>query len=319
MKQLLPLLFVGFAATLLGCRSTLPSVDVTGSPASLTQMRGEWLGTYSSDDTGRRGSIAFILNPAADSAMGDVLMVDEYHDWTSHDPDVKTLETNHSERLSISFVRVAEGEIVGKLDPYADPDCGCELSTVFRGTIDGDKISGTFTSRHGMSESVDEGVWSVQRRERTQAPSRQESVAAKGAMVMPFDLDRTTHLFEMLADGGRQAVISDDDDTEQIGLIRRHLAEEAEKSRHGDFEDPAAIHGEDMAGLQTLANGYDKMTIKYEEVEAGAQIVYRSDEPALVHAIHAWFEQQLADHGSHATDGMMEHKSHSNHKSHGDH
>lgn len=59
---------------------------------------------------------------------------------------------------------------------------------------------------------------------------------------MPFDLDKTTHVFDEQADGGRQTVIADDaGDTEQIALIREHLREEQVAFSRGDFADPAAI------------------------------------------------------------------------------
>ena len=77
---------------------------------------------------------------------------------------------------------------------------------------------------------------------------RQDAVAEAGAAVMPFDLERTTHTFEPLPDGGLQTVLSDDGDAGQIALIRSHLAEEAERFAAGDFHDPSMIHGEDMAG-----------------------------------------------------------------------
>jgi hypothetical protein len=47
------------------------------------------------------------------------------------------------------------------------------------------------------------------------APERLANVAAKGAEVMPFDLERTTHIFEKLDDGGLQQVVSDDGDAAQ--------------------------------------------------------------------------------------------------------
>ena len=73
---------------------------------------------------------------------------------------------------------------------------------------------------------------------------RQEVVATRGVAVMPFDLERTTHIFSKREDGGLQQVIADDpDDREQIALIRAHLAEEAERLQQGDFHDPAMIHG----------------------------------------------------------------------------
>jgi len=129
---------------------------------------------------------------------------------------------------------------------------------------------------------------------------RQAEVAGAGRAVMPFDLDATTHVFERLTDGGLQTVIADTDDPEQIALVRAHLAEEAERFARGDFHDPAMIHGEDMPGLHVLMMGRDRMTIEYHEVDRGAEIRYRSDDPAIVEAIHDWFGAQLRDHGEHA-------------------
>ena len=133
-------------------------------------------------------------------------------------------------------------------------------------------------------------------------PDKMEEVAAKGAEVMPFDLERTTHIFEKQANGGVQQVISDDGDPAQIELIRSHLAEEAERFGEGDFHDPEMIHGENMAGLHQLMTGYQDITMEYSDIEHGAQIIYTSDRADLVTAIHAWFEAQVSDHGPHAQD-----------------
>ena len=121
---------------------------------------------------------------------------------------------------------------------------------------------------------------------------------------MPFDLERTTHIFEKIDNGGLQQVISDDKDVEQISLIQAHLAEEAQRFSQGDFHDPEMIHGEDMAGLHELVTGHNKILIEYTEIEQGAQILYTTDDPKLVSAIHSWFDAQLSDHGSHAQDGQ---------------
>jgi hypothetical protein len=129
---------------------------------------------------------------------------------------------------------------------------------------------------------------------------RQAQVAETGSAVMPFDLERTTHFFEKGDRGGLQTVVSDDEDAGQVSLIRAHLAEEAERFARGDFHDPEMIHGEDMAGLHTLVNGHDKLTIAYREIEYGAEISYESRDPVLIEAIHEWFDAQLADHGDHA-------------------
>jgi hypothetical protein len=132
------------------------------------------------------------------------------------------------------------------------------------------------------------------------APDRQAEVAGRGAEVMPFDLERTTHIFEKLPDGGLQQVVSDDMDGEQIQLIRAHLAEEAGRFSQGDFHDPAMIHGEDMAGLHELVMGAGEINIVYSDLDDGGQILFTTEDLALVTALHAWFDQQLADHGAHA-------------------
>ena len=137
-------------------------------------------------------------------------------------------------------------------------------------------------------------------------PDRQEQVAEVGAKVMPFDLERTTHIFEKLDSGGLQQVLSDDGDGEQIELIRLHLAEEAERFSQGDFHDPAMIHGEDMAGLHELMMGADRLTIIYSDVAGGGQILYTAEDGELVAALHAWFDQQVANHGAHAQMGRPE-------------
>jgi hypothetical protein len=120
---------------------------------------------------------------------------------------------------------------------------------------------------------------------------------------MPFDLERTTHVFDKLDNGGRQRVVSDDGDAEQVRLIRQHLAEEAEKFARGDFHDPEMIHGADMAGMHALVTGYERLNIEYTNIEGGGQITYQTSDAELVTALHQWFDQQVSDHGRHAMGG----------------
>jgi hypothetical protein len=133
------------------------------------------------------------------------------------------------------------------------------------------------------------------------AQTRQKEVAVKGAKVMPFDLDQTTHVFQKLDDGGLQKVIvKDPSNKKQIALIQGHLKEESEKFRNGDFSDPAKIHGEDMPGLAQLKVGAAKIDVRYSALADGAEIRYTTKDPKLVEALHQWFAAQLADHGHHA-------------------
>ena len=136
--------------------------------------------------------------------------------------------------------------------------------------------------------------------EHSASASRQEEVARKGSAVMPFDLMKTTHFFDDDAHGGTETVTANDPgDTQQVALIRSHLAKEALLFARGDFSDPAAIHGENMPGLATLRAAPGKLQVSYRERPAGASVVYASEDPAVVAAIHDWFAAQRADHAAH--------------------
>lgn len=138
--------------------------------------------------------------------------------------------------------------------------------------------------------------------------NRQEEVAARGATVMPFDLEKTVHVFEKFDDGGLQkVVVKDPSNKEQISLIQAHLKEESERFRRGDFSDPAKIHGRDMSGLAALSSGSLKVEVVYTPLPDGAEIRYTTKDPALLMAIHHWFDAQLSDHGRHASGPVHKH------------
>ena len=132
-------------------------------------------------------------------------------------------------------------------------------------------------------------------------PSPHDAMVERGSKeVMPFDLDRTMHVFRPTADGGVQTVMVHDGDPRQIALVRAHLRREAAAFAHGDFSDPAAIHGANMPGLAQLRAGASHIAVTYADTGNGASITYASSDPALVAAIHAWFAAQVKDHGAHA-------------------
>ena len=58
---------------------------------------------------------------------------------------------------------------------------------------------------------------------------RLDEVAKRGIHVMPFDLEKTTHVFSRTDQSGlQQVVVKDKSDTKQIKLIRAHLSEISE-------------------------------------------------------------------------------------------
>lgn len=136
-----------------------------------------------------------------------------------------------------------------------------------------------------------------------QTRQHQSEVATRGSQVMPFDLEKTTHFFEPLANGGRQTVVADNPtDQIQIDLIQRHLQEESIKFQSGDFSDPATIHGETMPGLASLKADYRHIRVEYKPLPEGGQILYTTQQLSVVAALHDWFKAQLADHGHHASE-----------------
>jgi uncharacterized protein (DUF305 family) len=139
----------------------------------------------------------------------------------------------------------------------------------------------------------------------TPTTSRQAEVAAKGATVMPFDLVKSLHTFTNTSTGGVMMVATRAaDDAANVALIRTHLTQEAAKFAAGNFDDPSGIHGADMPGLAALKAGSTKVTVVYAEAPQGAQLTFTTAEPALVAALHSWFDAQVMDHG---TDAMAGH------------
>jgi len=97
------------------------------------------------------------------------------------------------------------------------------------------------------------------------------------ATVMPFALERTTHVFEMTDRGGIQDVAAKEPgDTATIGLIRQHLMHVAELFCRGDFRDPMSLHSAEMTGVRALSAGSDRVRVEYQVLRsARRQVVQR--------------------------------------------
>ncbi len=137
--------------------------------------------------------------------------------------------------------------------------------------------------------------------------ARQAAVARRGADVMPFSLAATQHVFTKTDGGGVQRVVArQPSDAAQVKLVRQHLREIEAQFRAGNFAGPAHIHGADMPGLVELKSApAGAVAISYRDVPAGGELSYRSADGALVTALHAWFDAQLADHGHDAMAGHV--------------
>lgn len=159
-------LVASLAFLLISCASSEPGpVQVIGVPEDLVALTGEWAGTYESVVTNRSGNITFHLTENPEGAHGDVLMVPRQELVYNNDPRPPHSMISSASVLSIEFVRIAGGEISGKIAAYPDPDVPeATLETHFTGRVDGEWIEGTFVtySDHGVSPR--RGTWRVHRK-----------------------------------------------------------------------------------------------------------------------------------------------------------
>lgn len=131
--------------------------------------------------------------------------------------------------------------------------------------------------------------------------AKQATVRMHGQQVMPFRLDRTTHVFSKTRTGGIESVVAKTAaDQAQIPLIRQHLRKEQRLFSRGDFRDPMATHGMHMPGIDMMRRNAASITIAYQDTARGGQLRYTTVEPRLQDALHQWFDAQLMDHGSDA-------------------
>ena len=154
----------------LACASKPTPVTVAGAASDRATLAGKWTGEYASQSTGRSGSIVFNLSPSGDAASGDVVMVPRgldrpltpYSAGNTSMTGVQTPAT--SQVLTIKLVRVSGDTGSGVLDAYRDPECDCPVVTTFTGTLNGDTIDGTYTTRGTQAAGPQSGTWRVSRK-----------------------------------------------------------------------------------------------------------------------------------------------------------
>ena len=161
------------AASTMACGWRRTPVPVIADSVSIQALVGTWSGLYSSEETGRSGSIMFELASDKDTAFGDVLMVPKTN-------VVSTLPSEHpgmpiaqaqkpGEPLTIRFVRMSGGSVSGTLAPYNDPECGCRVVTTFAGRFtDSNTIEGTYSTKGtSIGHQPSAGQWKVTRQSST--------------------------------------------------------------------------------------------------------------------------------------------------------
>ena len=149
-----------------GCgRFRSSPVPLHGNREVISSLAGKWRGEYESDESGRGGSITFVLHAGSDTASGDVLMEPRGTTAVIQAADLGKQHLAHatnSQLLAISFVGLSADEVSGLLEPYIAPDCACTVSTTFRGRVAGDSIVGTYTTTAPML-TTQHGRWRMSR------------------------------------------------------------------------------------------------------------------------------------------------------------
>jgi hypothetical protein len=142
-------------------------VPVEGGASELAALAGSWTGRYWSDrGQGKgHGTIVFHLEPGADTARGQVEMTfaPALHLY-GESGDEQELARRPCTAIDIAVVRLESGTIRGTLAPYWSPACDCRVVTVFEGTRDDERITGTFVTRGEAGGAVlATGRWRVDR------------------------------------------------------------------------------------------------------------------------------------------------------------
>jgi hypothetical protein len=139
-------LLVALSLSLAACGGAATQVEMKGKDADLASLAGDWEGSYTGIETGRSGPVSFSLQLGRHTADGTVLL-------------------GGDTPLKVAFVAVEGGQVSGKMDPYTDPTCTCEVQTEFVGTQVGDAITGSFTTTVvGAADKQMHGEWSVTRK-----------------------------------------------------------------------------------------------------------------------------------------------------------
>jgi hypothetical protein len=157
------------------CATNPAPVPLVADPEGKRLLAGEWVGEYSSPETGRVGSIAFSLvqhdtgacGIHAEHAHGDVLMIprESPDAGRTANGEYQTVEGAPSPQvLRIDLMRVVGDHLTGTIEPYRDPETGYAVSTTFEGTITQDFIVGEFVTVNARTGDHLAGTWTVKRK-----------------------------------------------------------------------------------------------------------------------------------------------------------
>lgn len=130
-----------------------------------------------------------------------------------------------------------------------------------------------------------------------QAQDPHAQMNQRGAQVMGFDQDKTTHHFYLYTDGGAIDVsVKDASDKANLDAIRQHLPHIAMMFGQGNFDAPMMVHDTKVPGTAELARFKDRVTYKYGETAKGGRVDITTTDAEALKAVHAFLKFQITDH-----------------------
>jgi hypothetical protein len=120
----------------------------------------------------------------------------------------------------------------------------------------------------------------------------------RGAMVMGFDQNRTTHHFLLFTDGGAIDVsVNDPADMKNRDAIRSHLPHIAMMFGEGNFDAPMLVHdSKNVPGTKAMSERKGAIRYQYLETANGGRVNIVTSDPDALAAVHAFLKFQIAEH-----------------------
>jgi len=132
-----------------------------------------------------------------------------------------------------------------------------------------------------------------------QSPNQTASsdVDRRGAHVMGFDQNKTTHHFLLYDDGGSIDVsVKDPSDTADRDAIRSHLPHIAAMFAAGNFDAPMLVHDTNVPGTSEMATMKDRLSYRFIETPNGGRVDIQTRDPDALAAVHKFLRFQISDH-----------------------
>ena len=133
----------------------------------------------------------------------------------------------------------------------------------------------------------------------TASPQQHDPTAmnSRGAHVMGFDQNKTTHHFTLTKTGGIiQVQANDSSDTASRDHIRMHLEHISKAFAQGDFTDPHEVHAETPPGVPEMKARKSKITYQFESTPTGAKVIITTQDPKALKAVHDYLRYQIREH-----------------------